>query len=112
LRGSVSGAAGTRYFEPDGVFFGHHSKKQTGNAGEAVFLALRKNPETAIKQGAAGFNEGAAMNAIVADILERQAAKAQTEPHSLTLIALFCGVGLVVALIMASMGFDPGAEFF
>jgi heme-degrading monooxygenase HmoA len=27
------------------------------------------------------------------------------------LIALFCGVGLVVALIMASMGFDLGAEF-
>ena len=52
------------------------------------------------------------MNAIVADVIERQAAKAQAEPHSLTLIALFCGVGLVAALIMVSMGFDLGAEFF
>jgi hypothetical protein len=38
--------------------------------------------------------------------------KAQAEPHLLTLIALFCGVGLVAALTMASMGFDLGTGFF
>ena len=48
------------------------------------------------------------MNAIVADVLERQAAKAQTEPHPLTLIALFCGLA---ALFLAFMGFDLGTGF-
>lgn len=52
------------------------------------------------------------MNAIVAGVLAREAAKVQTEPHPLTLIALFCGVGLVAALTMASMGLDLGAAFF
>ena len=52
------------------------------------------------------------MNAIVAGVLAREAAKAQTEPHPLTLIALLCGVGLVAALTMACLGFDLGAGFF
>ena len=58
------------------------------------------------------FNGEVAMNAIVAGVLAREAAKAQTEPHPLTLIALLCGVGSVAALTMASMGFDLGARFF
>ena len=52
------------------------------------------------------------MNAIVADVLAREAAKAQSEPQPLTLIALVSGVGLVAALTMASIGFDLGAGFF
>jgi len=52
------------------------------------------------------------MNAIVAGVLAREAAKSQIEPHPLTLIALLCGVGLVAALTMASMGFDLGAGLF
>jgi hypothetical protein len=52
------------------------------------------------------------MNAIVAGVLAREAAKAQTTAHPLTLIALFCGVGLVVAIAMAALGFDLGANFF
>jgi hypothetical protein len=52
------------------------------------------------------------MNAIVADVLAREAAKAQANPHPLTLITLFCGVGLVAALTMVCLGFDLGAGFF
>jgi hypothetical protein len=52
------------------------------------------------------------MNAIVADVLAREAAKSQTTAHPLVLIALFCGVGLVATLTMASLGFDLGATFF
>jgi hypothetical protein len=52
------------------------------------------------------------MNAIVASVLAREAAKAQTIPPPLTLIALFCGVGLVVTITMAAMGFDLGANLF
>jgi hypothetical protein len=57
-------------------------------------------------------NEEVAMNAIVADVLAREAAKAQANPHPLTLITLFCGVGLVAALTMVCLGFDLGAGFF
>jgi hypothetical protein len=52
------------------------------------------------------------MNAIVAGVQVREAAKAQVEPQPHTLIGLLCGVGLVAALTMASMGFDLGAGFF
>jgi hypothetical protein len=76
------------------------------------FLVLRKTPETAVKQSDVDLNEEVAMNAIVADVLAREAAKAQSEPHPLTLITLFCGVGLVAALTMALMGFDLGAGLF
>jgi hypothetical protein len=57
-------------------------------------------------------NEEVAMNAIVADVFAHEAANAQTGPHPLTFIALFCGVGLLVALTMASMGLDLGTGFF
>lgn len=52
------------------------------------------------------------MNAIVAGVLAREAAKTQIKAHPLTLIALFCGFGLVVAITMAAIGFDLGASFF
>jgi hypothetical protein len=52
------------------------------------------------------------MNAIVAGVLSREAAKTQAIPHPLTLIALFCGVGLVVSITMAAIGLDLGARFF
>ena len=52
------------------------------------------------------------MNAIVAGVLKRESAKTQANPHPLTLIALFCGVGLVASLALASVGFDLGTGFF
>jgi hypothetical protein len=52
------------------------------------------------------------MNAIVADVLTREAAKTQTKAHPFTLIVLFCCLGLVASLTMASMGFDLGTGFF
>ena len=76
------------------------------------FLAARQTPETAVMQADVDLNEEVAMNAIVAGVLSREAAKTQAIPHPLTFIALFCGVGLVASLAMASMGFDLGAAFF
>ena len=73
---------------------------------------MRKTPETAIGQGGLALNEEAAMNAIVAGVLAREAEKAQTEFHPFTLIALFCVVGLVASLALASIGFDLGTNFF
>ena len=57
-------------------------------------------------------NEEVAMNAIVANVLAREAARTQRESHPLTWIGLLCGVGLVAALTLASMGFDLGTGFF
>ena len=76
------------------------------------FPALRQTPETAVMQADVDLNEEVAMNAIVAGVLTREAAKTQAIPHPLTLVALFCGVGLVASLAMASMGFDLGTAFF
>ena len=86
--------------------------KQFGNADGVVFLALRNTPETAVKQGGGGLNEEVVLNAIVAGVLTREAAKTQATPHPLTWIALFCGFGLVASLAMAFFGFDLGTSFF
>jgi hypothetical protein len=59
-----------------------------------------------------GPDEEIAMNTIVAKALMREAAKAETDVHFLT-IALFCGVGLLVSLCcMLSFGFDISAGLF
>jgi hypothetical protein len=76
------------------------------------FLALRKPPETPLKHDSGDLNEEVGMNAIVAAVVAREAAKVETKPHPLTLIVLFCGVGLLAALTMVSMGFDLGTGFF
>jgi hypothetical protein len=52
------------------------------------------------------------MNSIVANILEREAAASRTEAKPFSAVLLFCGMGLVAALGMASLGFDLGAGFF
>jgi hypothetical protein len=52
------------------------------------------------------------MNSIVANILKRKAAASRTETKPFNVVVLFCGVGLVGALVMASLGFDLGAGFF
>ena len=49
------------------------------------------------------------MNAIVAGVLTREAAKAQATPHPLTLIALVCGAGLLVSILFAVYG--PAVDF-
>jgi hypothetical protein len=76
------------------------------------FLCLWKTAEATIGQDSHGLDEEVAMNAIVADVLAHEAAKAQANPHPLTLIALFCGVGWVSAITMVSMGFDLGTGLF
>lgn len=52
------------------------------------------------------------MNAIVANALMREAAKAQTDTGPFKIIALFCGMGLLVSICLASFGFDVGTGFF
>jgi hypothetical protein len=53
------------------------------------------------------------MNTIVANVLRHEAEKAQTDPRSLTIIALFCGVGLLASLLcVMSFGLDLSAGFF
>jgi hypothetical protein len=51
------------------------------------------------------------MNAIVANVLKREAVSARTD-HPLSIIALFCAVGLLASLCLVSFGFDIGAGFF
>jgi hypothetical protein len=57
-------------------------------------------------------DEGNAMNTIVANVLKRKAAEAQTDALPFKIIALFCGVGLLASLCMMSFGLDVGAGFF
>jgi hypothetical protein len=52
------------------------------------------------------------MNAIVANVLMREAAKSQTDTRPFKIVVLFCGFGLVASLCMASFGFDVGTGFF
>jgi hypothetical protein len=56
-------------------------------------------------------DEEVAMNAIVAEALKREAAKAEADVRFLT-IALSCGAGLIAFLCIAALGFDVGAGFF
>jgi hypothetical protein len=52
------------------------------------------------------------MNAIVANVLVREATKADTGARPLNIIALFCSVGLLASICLASVGLDVGAAFF
>jgi hypothetical protein len=52
------------------------------------------------------------MNTIVANVLMREAEKAQTDTRPFNIVALFCGLGLLASLCMASLGFDVSAGFF
>jgi hypothetical protein len=48
-----------------------------------------------------------AMNTIVANVLMREAAKAETGAWPFTVVLLFSGLGLVASLCLASLGWDP-----
>jgi hypothetical protein len=52
------------------------------------------------------------MNTVVANVLRHESEKTQTAPHPLTIIALFCGLGLLASLCMMSYGLDVSAGFF
>jgi hypothetical protein len=52
------------------------------------------------------------MNSVIASMLAREAKKARNTSHPLTLIALFCGFGLALTLVILSMGHDLGAGLF
>jgi hypothetical protein len=52
------------------------------------------------------------MNAIVANVLMREAAKAQTDASPLKTVALFCGAGVLASICMMSVGFEIAAGFF
>jgi hypothetical protein len=57
-------------------------------------------------------DEEVAMNAIVANVLMREAAKAQTNASPLKVVALFCCAGLLASLSIASLGFEIVTGFF
>jgi hypothetical protein len=57
-------------------------------------------------------DEEVAMNAIVANVLMREAAKTQTDANPFKIVALFCGVGLLVSLSIVSLGFEIATGFF
>ena len=52
------------------------------------------------------------MNTIVANVLMREAVRAQSDAGPFRMIALFCGVGLLASLCLVSWGLDLGAGFF
>jgi hypothetical protein len=73
----------------------------------------RHHPETNARyQSLVQTGWGIAMNTIVANVLMREAAKVQADARPFKLIALFCSVGLLASLCMASFGIDIGAGFF
>jgi hypothetical protein len=51
------------------------------------------------------------MDSIVANILKHEAAFSRTESKPFSVVALFCGLGLIATLAMVSLGFDLGAGF-
>jgi hypothetical protein len=106
------GIGGNRDPKTNRVFKARFHTVSAAKQSRNYFLCLRKTPETAIGQDAPCLDEEVAMDAIVAGVLAHEATKAQAHPHPLTLIALFCGVGLVSAITMVSMGFDLGAGLF
>ncbi len=52
------------------------------------------------------------MNTFVADVLVREAAKAQTDARPFTAVLSFCGLGLVASLCMLLLGFDVSGGAF
>jgi Na+/H+ antiporter NhaA len=48
------------------------------------------------------------MNAI-SNVLTLEAPEANTQTRPLLAVALYCGIGLVVSLFLATIGFDLGA---
>jgi hypothetical protein len=46
------------------------------------------------------------MNTIVENVLKSKAAEAEIAARSFNMVALFCVLGLVATLCMASLGFD------
>jgi hypothetical protein len=51
------------------------------------------------------------MNTIVANVLMREAAKAETGTRPFMVVMLFSGLGLVVSLCLASLGWDVSGGF-
>ncbi|SDS18551.1 hypothetical protein [Bradyrhizobium canariense] len=51
------------------------------------------------------------MNVIVANVLMREAAKANAD-RPFTIVLFFCAVGLLASLSMAALGFDVSGGFF
>jgi hypothetical protein len=77
------------------------------------FPAPQRRPETnRVYSCGVQSNGEPAMNTIVASVLKREAAGAGADVRPFTTVALFCGVGLLASLCMASFGLDVSAGFF
>jgi hypothetical protein len=55
---------------------------------------------------------GTAMNTIVATALKSTAEESQADVRPFTVVALFCGVGLVATLCIAALGLDVSGTIF
>jgi hypothetical protein len=94
-------------------WFAQHRGEQAQRFRRNHICYPRHQPETdAQYQSLVQTGWGIAMNTIVANVLMREAAEAQADARPLKLIALFCTVGLLASLCMASFGFDIGTGFF
>jgi hypothetical protein len=81
---------------------------------ETVSFPSRHHPETKFAyQGRGPVRiRGFAMNTIVANVMKHEAARAGSPAHPFKIVAIFCGLGLLASLCMASFGFDIGTGFF
>jgi hypothetical protein len=52
------------------------------------------------------------MNQIVANVLMREAAKAEAGSETLSILILFCSFGLLASLCMISLGFEVSGGIF
>jgi|SRR5580704_17847145 hypothetical protein len=95
-RGSVTGAGGTRYFEPDGVFF------------YRVPQGVNRHDD-GCDQPAADYWRS--QMAALVQALSRFGS-ADVEAETLKLLAIFCGVGLLVSVLFATYGLDLSPGFF
>ena len=52
------------------------------------------------------------MNTIVATVLKTTAEEAQADVRPFSVVAMFCGVGLLASLCMAALGVDVSGTIF
>jgi hypothetical protein len=80
---------------------------------EVIFIADEEIlKQTASIKVSSNLDEECAMNTIVANVLMREAAKAQEGARPVTTVILFCSLGLIASLCALSMGFDVSGGGF
>jgi hypothetical protein len=85
-------------------------------ASREPYETILSSRETQLKQTTATNSRlsrrEVAMNQIVANVLMREAAKARAGSETLSILILFCSLGLLASLCMMSLGFDVSGGIF